>query len=167
MSSSYLLRAKRQCSATVPRQVAMSSTLTASWRGTVSFDSGMDHAIRIVAFSVGFSLRTIRAPLLAWMQEMLEKRAALGDFRPSTAGRRSITGRPSTARSAPQVVLSRQDCAPVHVKDFTGNEIRILSTQKQHRPGNFLVFADAAERNRAQDLLAAFRIFDGIRAHIG
>jgi len=50
----------------------------------------MDHAIRIVAFSVGFSLRTIRAPLLAWMQEMLEKRAALGDFRPSTAGRRSI-----------------------------------------------------------------------------
>jgi hypothetical protein len=35
----------------------------------------MDHAIRIVAFSGDFPLRTIDAPLVGWMQEMLEKQA--------------------------------------------------------------------------------------------
>ena len=78
------------------------------------------------------------------MQEMLEKRAGSGDFQRPSAGWRSKNDRLLSARSTPQAVLSCQDCAPVHVKDFTSNEVRILSTQKQHRPGNFLGFADAA-----------------------
>jgi len=35
----------------------------------------MDHAIRIVAFSGGFRLRTIGAPLIGWMQEHWGKQA--------------------------------------------------------------------------------------------
>jgi hypothetical protein len=36
----------------------------------------MDHAIRIVAFSVDFRLRAIDAPLNRWMQEDRGKQAA-------------------------------------------------------------------------------------------
>jgi len=40
----------------------------------------MDHAIRIVAFSVGFRLRTIDTPLNPWMQEHWGKQAGCGQF---------------------------------------------------------------------------------------
>src|SRR3974377_1128407 len=49
------------------------STPTPEWRRTVSFRLGMDHAIRIVAFSGDFPLRAIEAPLNRWMHEKVGK----------------------------------------------------------------------------------------------
>ena len=67
--------------ASAPHPENRPSTPTPGWRRTVSFRLGMDHAIRIVAFSGDFPLRTIKAPIDPWMQESREKRACERNYR--------------------------------------------------------------------------------------
>ena len=81
----------------------------------------MDHAIRIVASSVGFSLRTIEAPLNRWMQEGSEKQACWPNY---VAAYECV--RPCTNKQDLSAWSSRQDRAPIHIEDLARDEAGVL-----------------------------------------
>ena len=126
----------------------------------------MNHAVRIVASSVGSSLRKSR-PGQAFFSHVpadaLVRRQTPQHAKKSASARDCRTNHFMPMK----MVLSRQHSSSVHVEDFASDETRVLRTQKQHRAGNLFGLTDAAEGNRAQNLRAALRILERIGAHVG
>src|SRR5579859_2329919 len=63
--------------------------------------------------------------------------------------------------------LSRQNRTAVYVEDFAGNKAGVLGAEEKHGTSDLLRLADAAHRNRASNLFAAFGIGNGGRTHVG